>query len=91
MIRRRITIGNVICLSRYVFGGMHNGSEHDDHRLLSYEYIDKAYDSVLNGGLFVGEDFAADALEYIEKFLLHYNWLAEEAKHSHGQSHSYVV
>ena len=70
---------------------MHDGSDQDDHRLLCYEYIDKVYDSVINGGLFVGEDVAAHALENIEKFLLHYSWFAEEAKHNHGQSHSYVV
>ena len=70
---------------------MHSGSDHDDHRLLCYGYIDKTCDSVVNGRLFLGEDVAATALKNIENFLLRYNWLAEEAKHNHGRSHSYVV
>ena len=58
---------------------MHNGSEHDDHRLLCYEYLAELYEIIEAHGLFLEKVDSDRLLVCTEKFLLHYNWLATEA------------
>ena len=58
---------------------MHNGSEHDDHRLLCYEYLAELYEIIEAHGLFLDKVDSDRLLVCTEKFLLHYNWLATEA------------
>ena len=59
--------------------GMHAGTEHDDHRLLCYEYLGELYDIIEAHGLFLPMVASDRLLVCVERFLLHYNWLAVEA------------
>ena len=58
---------------------MHSGSEHDDHRLLCYEYLAELYDIIERNGMFLETADSDRLLVCTERFLLHYNLLATEA------------
>ena len=56
-----------------------SGSDHDEHRLACYKHLDKLYDIIVEGGLFLTAAESSEVLQHTEDFLLHYNCLAVEA------------
>ena len=58
---------------------LNDGSDRDQHRIRALEHIVAFYKILRTGGMFLNEGQAAEVLDHVERFLLHYNWLMQNA------------
>ena len=56
-----------------------NGSDHDLHRLLALSFLNQMYSTIMPSGHFLSPGQASHLLELCDLFLLHYNWLTNDA------------
>ena len=56
-----------------------NGTDHDLHRLLALDLLNQMYSIIMPSGHFLTEEQSSHLLELCDLFLLHYNWLTNDA------------